>query len=79
MDLKKELKDCKGLHIEVCGSWVWVSGDTKKHKDKLKSLGLFYAYKKKMWYLKPAGYKSRKHKPVDMEKIRMTYGSEVIA
>src|SRR5690349_6718841 len=27
------------LEIEVCGAWVWVSGDTKPHKDALKSAG----------------------------------------
>lgn len=29
-----------GLTIEICGAWVWVSGDTKSHKEVLKKLVL---------------------------------------
>jgi len=25
--------DLDGLEIELCGSWVWVSGNTKEHKS----------------------------------------------
>ena len=78
MDLQEQLKGCKGLSVELCGTWIWVSGNTKKHKELLKKLGLQYARKKQKWYLKPAGYKYHKHKPISMEKIRFKYGSETI-
>lgn len=42
-----------GLNIEVCGLWVWVSGDTRAHKDTLKASGYFWASKKFMWYFRP--------------------------
>lgn len=29
------------LSIEVCGSWIWVSGDTKPHAKLLKELGFW--------------------------------------
>ena len=74
----EKLKDIKDLDLEICGSWLWVSGKTKDNKDLLKSLGLFYAPKKQQWYFRPAGYKSRRHKPVSMDRIRDTYGSEVL-
>ena len=38
-----------GLTIEICGSWIWVSGDTKPYKDVLKAAGYRYAPKKVMW------------------------------
>ena len=31
-----------GLDIEIIGVWVWVSGDTKQHKDKLKEAGFVW-------------------------------------
>ncbi len=77
-DVINELKGLKDVHVELCGSWLWVSGDTKPHKDKLRALGLFWAPKKGKWYLKPVGFKSRRHKPVDMDKIRFKYGSELL-
>ncbi|MEK9768619.1 MAG: J domain-containing protein [Betaproteobacteria bacterium] len=64
-----------GLNIEVCGSWIWVDGDTKTHKEKLKESGFKYASKKKMWYFRPAGFKSRSRGKFTMADIRMTYGS----
>jgi curved DNA-binding protein CbpA len=47
-----------GLTIEVCGFWVWVSGDTKPHKEKLKGSGFKWAPKKKHWYFRTGDYKS---------------------
>ncbi len=38
-----------GLTIEICGSWIWVSGNTRPHKDVLKESGYKWAPKKLMW------------------------------
>ena len=77
-EIIKELKSIKGLELEVCGSWLWISGNTKKYRKELKGLGLFYAPKKQQWYFRPPEYRSHRHKPVSMDKIRSVYGSEVI-
>ena len=34
-----ELLDIESLIIEIIGVFVWVSGDTRTHKEKLKELG----------------------------------------
>lgn len=39
------------LTIEVCGVWLWISGNTKAYKEELKALGLHYASNKKCWYI----------------------------
>ena len=68
-----------GIEIELCGSWVWISGDTKSCKGQLKAAGCFWASKKKMWYWRAPedAVHTRSHK--SMDEIRMKYGSEVIA
>ena len=38
------------LSIEICGAWVWVSGNTKDHRAALKEAGYKWASKKKLWY-----------------------------
>lgn len=68
-----------GMDIEICGLWVWVSGDTKPHKEVLKSSGYYWSPKKQMWYYRPANAKSRKYLSRDksewsMDRIRTTYG-----
>ena len=68
-----------GINIELCGSWLWVSGETYANREALKDAGLRYASKKQMWYWRPeeaACHKSRSG--ATMEDIRTKYGSERI-
>ena len=67
----------EGLVIEVCGLWVWVSGDTKAHKESLKAAGYFWASKKFMWYFRPADQQGGRGKST-MEDIRTKYGSQSV-
>lgn len=66
-----------GIEVELCGSWLWVSGETYKHKDALKDAKFRWSRSKKMWYWHHAedgAHWSRGKKT--MEEIRNTYGSE---
>jgi len=75
-----KIKDIEGVKAEVCGSWLWVDGETKAHANSLKAAGLKWARKKKKWYWRPEGGRKRKSgKPWEMNKIRERYGSEEIA
>ena len=64
-----------GLNIEVCGSWVWVSGDTRPHKDVLKLAGFRWAPVKKLWHFRPNDFKSSSRGKMGMDDIRMKYGT----
>ncbi len=66
------------ITIEICGNWIWLSGNTKKYCKQIKEIGFFYAPKKKMWYWRPKDYKSANRKPRSMEYIRFKYGSDII-
>ena len=66
----------ENITIELVGSWIWVSGDTKEIKDKLKELGFKWAMKKKMWYY--GEMKSKNPTPKSMEEIKSKYGSETL-
>ena len=70
---------CDGLDIEICGSWVWVSGDTKPHKEILKGAGYRWASKKKMWYYRPSDWKSHSFGNFSMTEIREIHGSDRIS
>lgn len=64
-----------GLTIEICGTWIWVSGDTRPHKEALKAAGYFWASKKLMWHWRPAGSKSFSRGKYSMDEIRAHHGS----
>lgn len=68
-----------GIDIEICGSWIWLSGETKKYKEELKKLGFFWASKKLKWYWRPEEEKTKKRgKTLSMDRIRELYGSEKV-
>ena len=64
-----------GLVIEVCGAWLWVSGDTYKHKALLKKSGFKFAPRKKHWYFRPDDWVSSSRGAYSMEDIRNKFGS----
>lgn len=64
--------------IELCGHWIWVSGNTKAVKEQLKTAGLFFASKKIKWYYRPEEFKVTLRCQKSMEEIRAKYGSQVV-
>lgn len=81
-NILEKVSKIPGIIIEVCGSWIWVSGNTYSVKDILKNLGFKFSGKKKMWYFREEteGCKTRyKRKERTMEDIRDLYGSEKVS
>lgn len=66
----------ENITIEVVGSWIWLTGDTKIIKDKLKDLNFKWASKKKMWYY--GEMKGRNPKQKSMNEIKSKYGCETL-
>ena len=66
------------IEIEICGSWVWVSGNTYSCKDDLKSNGFHWASKKKMWYWHDPQEQTRSNGKTSMNDIREKYGYQVV-
>ncbi|MEI5995638.1 molecular chaperone DnaJ [Candidatus Enterococcus mansonii] len=64
------------VSVEIIGSFIWVSGNTKPYKDQLKELGLRWSSKKLSWYKSPEGYKRYGKKNYGMNEIRQMYGSQ---
>jgi len=62
------------ITIELVGSWIWLSGNTKEIKEKLKGLGFKWASKKKMWYY--GEMKGRNPNQKSMDEIKGKYGSQ---
>lgn len=65
-----------GLVIELCGSWLWVTGSTKLHKEELKALGFKYSANKAAWYFHNGEYHKRGKGAKSMDTIRSMYGSQ---
>ena len=69
-----------GLNIELVGRWIWISGQTMKHKDALKACGCRWSSSKKMWSWHYSKDDTPYHKrEISMKEIRNKYGSEMIS
>ncbi len=66
----------ENIVIEVVGSWIWLSGETKLIKDNLKELNFKWASKKKMWYY--GEMKGRNPKEKSLDEIKSKYGCETV-
>lgn len=68
----------EGLKVELCGSWLWVSGETKTHKEKLKEAMFRWSPNKLAWYWREEEHRSYSRKPMDLDNIRMKWGSSSV-
>lgn len=65
-----------GLEVELCGRWLWIGGETMKHREALKAAGCRWSSQKKLWSWHFAEDGSRWHKgSKTMAQIRAKYGS----
>jgi DNA repair protein RadC len=83
MDIIDDLMQIKfDIIIEVCGSFIWLSGDTRAAKDQIKAIKneafkpAQWHKKKFMWFFAPVDYRRFSNKEFDMDEIRGKYGSE---
>lgn len=74
MDKLHELLKLRGLEISLIGYWLWVSGDTKRNKDALKSAGLQWHSKRVCWYYKPKGWKRTRQSNASLDELASKYG-----
>lgn len=65
-----------GLEIELCGSWLWIGGNTRANKDELKAAGCKWSKSKAKWYWHHAEAGARWYRgKSSMAEIRSKYGS----
>lgn len=74
MDKISELLKIANLQIDLIGLWIWVRGDTKPHKETLKSLGCYWHSVRKCWYWKPKGFSRTRSNPGSLDDLAKKYG-----
>ena len=72
-----------GVIVELADAWLWLTGDTRLHKDKLKEFRcngeqFRWAPKKKAWYFRPSDYKSYSRGKYSLDEIREKHNSKII-
>ena len=68
-----------GIEVELCGSWLWIGGDTFAVRDELRAAGCRWQRQKRKWYWHPPEKRSgHGKKPASMDWIRSKYGTKLI-
>lgn len=69
------IKHCIGIKAEICGTWLWVTGNTRPYKELFKEIGLKWSAPKCSWYWHEPGYRKHSRRTFDLESIRTMWGS----
>jgi curved DNA-binding protein CbpA len=81
IDIVNKLHAIGGIVIELCGSWIWISGETKDNREALKAAKCRWSKNKKQWYWRHEEdfcRKHRSHSELEMDEIRDLYGSQIL-
>ena len=70
-----QLMQMDDITVEVIGCFVWVTGNTRPHREQLKALKFQWHSKKIAWYLAPEDYRKRSRKDYALDEIRGIYGT----
>lgn len=76
MGIIEELIKLKDVDVEICGSWIWCSGNTKPYKDLFRSLGFRWSKVKLAWYFHSEPYRKHHSRELSLDEIRSMYGSK---
>ena len=74
-EVLQKIINLSDITIEICGSWIWIFGNTYQHKESLKEIGFKFASQKKAWYWHSEAFQKRSKKTLSMNDIRNLYGS----
>ena len=64
--------------IEIIGSWIWVTGNTRAVKEELKSHGFKFSPNKLAWYWQSGDYHKLSRKQFTMDDLRIMFGSDEV-
>jgi len=64
--------------IEIIGSWIWVTGNTKAVKEQLKSYGFKFSPNKLAWYWQSGDYHKLSKKQFSLDDLRVMFGSDEV-
>ena len=73
-----EIISIEGLIIEIIGSWIWLTGNTKPVKEQLKEAKFRFSSNKIAWYWHYGDYRKGNGSVNSMDEIRNMWGAETV-
>ena len=73
-DIIEKLIHFEDITIDIVGSCIWLSGNTRPHKDDIKAIGFLWSSKHKKWFFNGDNKKRRIRNKKTYEEIKDEYG-----
>jgi len=80
-DLKSKINEVINIPdvtIEVIGSWIWITGNTRTVKEQLKASGFTFSHNKAAWFWHSGEYRKNNGAVFNIDDIRQMWGSQTI-
>jgi len=77
-DIIEKIIHFHSVKIEIIGSWVWITGNTRPYKDILKDIGFHWCPQKTAWSYHKGSYRKKDNRRYTMDDIRDKFGAEDI-
>ena len=79
MEIINKVIIMEGVKIEIIGSWIWLTGDTKPYKEDIRAAGFWWSKSKRAWYYNgDTEKKPRARGHFNMDQLRERFGSEEV-
>ena len=75
IEIIRNLSTLRNISVEMCGRWLWITGNTYPVRADLVRFGCRWSAGKKKWYWTKDPYLHTRHTRT-MNQIRMRYGSK---
>ena len=75
MAMMMDLIRLEGVFLEVCGSWIWATGNTKPHAEAFRNHNFSWSKPKSAWFWKPYKSKGFSRGRFTLDEIRTMHGS----
>ena len=75
-ELWESVRHYRGIHGEVIGYWLWVTGETYAIRGELKAIGFRFSHLKRAWYYHEGRYWKHSKRKFSMGDIRAMWGTE---
>ena len=68
------IRHFEGVKIELIGTWLWVTGNTRKYKEQLKENGFKFSGKKLAWYFHEGTFRRYSKEAFSLNSLRSKWG-----
>lgn len=76
-EILSKLATFTDIEIEICGTWIWLTGLTYPIRKELSDLGFRWSKSKRRWYYAKDLNNLKYKKGKSMKQIREMYGSQI--